>query len=292
MQRAWLVTNPGSGSTGTDSGAAVAAALAAHGVTVAAESVVGEGDLPDAARLAQAQCDTLVVMGGDGTINAATAPLDDWDGVCLILPGGTMNLLPKALHGAAAWEAIVEAAGSGRAREVTLPCAIVGEHRALVGVIAGPVAAWFHARERWRSGRLWAAWRGALFAWRRTFSGHVRVEGRAGRHRAVVVTPRQYDLEVAAFSARSWFDAVQLGWQWLAGDWRSAPGVDIAACAVTMVEGRGPVALLIDGELNRLPGPVRVVHGHTRLRFLATLPEEVPVEPRRPAAAQAPEVQR
>jgi hypothetical protein len=98
----------------------------------------------------------------------------------------------------------------------------------------------------------------------------------------VVVTPRTDDLEVAAFSARSWFDAVQLGWQWLAGDWRTAPGVDIAACAVTVVAGRGPVSVLLDGELVRLPGPVRIAHGKTGLCFLATLAEDVPVEARRP----------
>lgn len=285
MQRAWLIINPGSGSTGDDSAAAVCAALEAREVSVAGRTLLGKASLPTPSDLAVHGCDTLVVMGGDGTINAATAPFDDWNGTCLVLPGGTMNLLPKALHGAAEWEAIVAAAASGTVHEVTLPCALVGEQRALVGVIAGPVAAWFHARERWRRGRIWAAWRGALFAWRRTFSGHVRLEGRAGRHRAVVVTPRTDDLEVAAFSARSWFDAVQLGWQWLAGDWRSAPGVDIATCSVTVVEARGPVSLLLDGELTRLQGPVRIEHGHTRLRFLATLPPDVPVEARRPADA-------
>ena len=287
MQRAWLVINPGSGSTGTDSAAAVTAALAERDVRVAGETVIGEGALPAKADLVGARCDTLVVMGGDGTINAATAQLDDWDGTCLILPGGTMNLLPKALHGPATWEVIVAAAAAPDARTTTLPCAIVGDQRALVGVIAGPVAAWFHARERWRSGRIWAAWRGALFAWRRTFSGHVRIEGRPGRHRAVVVTPRTDDLEVAAFAAQSWFEAVQLGWQWLAGDWRTAPGVDIAACAVTVVQGRGPVSLLLDGELTRLPAPVRIAHGHTRLKFLTTLPEGTPVEPRREPLAGA-----
>ena len=287
MQRAWLVINPGSGSTAADSGAALAAALAGRGVTIAAETAVGKDALPGRGDLVEAACDTLVVMGGDGTINAATSGLDGWDGACLILPGGTMNLLPKALHGPADWEAIVEATARGGARRVRLPCALAGDRRALVGIIAGPVAAWFHARERWRSGRLWAAWRGALFAWRRTFSGHVRLKDRPGRHRAVVVTPHQRELEVAAFAARSWFEAVQLGWQWLAGDWRAAPGVDIATCAVTVVEGRGPVALLFDGELTRLPGPVTITHGHTELEFLSTLPEDVPVEPRRVVEAPA-----
>ncbi len=269
MKRLWLVLNTHSGSTS-------AAIVAAFETACAAYTIVGRSDfprdaLPDTAALDAAGADTLVVFGGDGTINAATCRVDDWSGVALILPGGTMNGLARALHGDRTWHDVLDRAPGAPTERV--PVAAAGDHRALVGVILGPAASWFHAREAVRSGA-WSKLRRALrFALRKTFARTIRVVGdgpHAGRHRAVIVTPGADTLEIASISTASWFAAARLGVQWLVGDWRAGGDVHVShAHQVTLTSSR-TITALFDGEATKLPSPATVDYAVTRLRFIAT----------------------
>ena len=47
--------------------------------------------------------DVLVVLGGDGTISSAAAKCAAAGRLLIPLPGGTMNMLPKALYGDRTW---------------------------------------------------------------------------------------------------------------------------------------------------------------------------------------------
>ncbi|WP_395442838.1 diacylglycerol/lipid kinase family protein [Caulobacter sp. UC70_42] len=47
--------------------------------------------------------DVLIVLGGDGTIRAAAQRSGQGVPLLMPLPGGTMNMLPKALYGARPW---------------------------------------------------------------------------------------------------------------------------------------------------------------------------------------------
>jgi diacylglycerol kinase family enzyme len=273
MKRLWLVLNTHSGSTS-------AAIVAEFEGVCGAYDIVGRTDfpaepLPDAAALDAAGADTLVVFGGDGTINAATCKVDDWSGVALILPGGTMNGLARALHGPAAWRDILDRAAD--APTETVPVAICGEHRAMVGVIMGPAASWFHAREYVRSGAWSKLLRALRFAARKTFARTIRVVGdgpHAGRHRAVIVTPDADGLEIASVSTASWFAAARLGVEWLVGDWRRGHDVHFSHAASVTVASSRKITALFDGEPTNLPSPATVAHAMTRLRFIATRPGE------------------
>ncbi len=269
MKRLWLVLNAASGSTS-------AAIVAEFETACAGYDIVGRTDfpndtLPDAAALDAAGADTLVVFGGDGTINAATCKVDDWGGAALILPGGTMNGLAKALHGPATWHEILKRAADAPAE--TVPVAMCGDHRGMVGVILGPAAAWFRAREAVRAGAWSHLGRALRFAARKTFARTVRIAGEgthAGRHRAVIVTPCANDLEIASISTASWFAAARLGIEWLVGDWRHDGDVHLShAATVTCVSSR-TVSALFDGEPVTLPSPVTIRQATTRLRFIAT----------------------
>jgi len=269
MKRLWLVHNAASGST--------SAAIVAEFETACAHlELVGRSEfpadpLPDAAALDAAGADTLVVFAGDGTINAATCKVDDWNGACLILPGGTMNGLSKALHGDIPWTDILARASS--APTETVPIATCGEHRAMVGVIAGPASSWFHAREYVRAGAWSKVVRALRYAARKTFARTIRVVGEgahAGRHRAVIVTPRDGELDISSISTASWLAAGKLGVSWLLGDWRADRDVTVThAQSVTLTSSR-PVSSLWDGESHKLPSPATITSGRTRLRFIAT----------------------
>lgn len=269
LARVWLVVNAGSGSTDAAVLETLTRQLEAMGVAVAGSTDFPEQPLPDAAGLDAATADTLLICGGDGTINAAWSAVDDWHGQCLVLPGGTMNGLAKALHGDATREAILDKLGA--AQLVNPPLASVDDRNALVGVILGPAASWVHAREGVRKGRFLRAIRAARLAWARSFGRSVRVAGIVGKHRAVIVTPAADALQIATFSVDGVGDVMRLGWQWLTGDWHTAPGVTCASAAEVTVTGRRTVRTLFDGEPAMLASPVRVRHGRTRLPFISTL---------------------
>lgn len=274
MKRIWLIVNPASGSTSEAVVGEFDRAVEAIGLEQAGRTTLPADDLPDGAMLAASGCDTLIVFGGDGTINAATTKVDDWPGQCLVLPGGTMNMLPKRLHGDAAWTDILAAAP--QAATVTLPIATTGDSRAMCGVIAGPASAWVHARERVREGAWSRVVAAGIYAARKMVARTIRVHGvpgHDGQRRAVILTPGDRGLEIASISTSSWFEAARIGWKWIMGAWRSDPGVDISTAPEVTLSGRRTVSALFDGEPVKLPSPVVIRSARTQLHFIRTLPE-------------------
>lgn len=276
MQTLWFITNPGSGSTSKAKCAAITALFAEHALTLAGTTDFPEQSIPDGAALDAAGVDTVVLFAGDGTINAALCKLADWGGAFLILPGGTMNLLARLLHDSPDPHAIVAAAVRAT-RRVALPYIEAGPHRAFVGLILGPAAHWFRAREAARAGRPARLAAAARFAWRRTFGRGVRVEGAARLKRgyqAVFVRPEPDGLSVAAVDARDWRSIVELGWTWLTGEWVAAQAVTRDRVPVLRVGGRRPVLALFDGEPETLAPGTRITGGTSRRAFIATRTED------------------
>lgn len=274
MRNLWFITNPGSGSSTVERCDALAALFADHDLALVGRTTFPQDQLPDPAVLDSAQVDTVVLFAGDGTINAAIRALADWRGAILILPGGTMNLLAKSLHGHADPAAIVQAT-HGVSTLVALPHISAGDHRAYVGLILGPAATWVHARELVRAGRLRGLARAVRHAWARTFGRGIRIAGAAGLRpgaQAILVTPEESSLKLSAIDARDWSTIAKLGWDWLTGDW-------VAAAAVTQVHakqvhllGKKPVLALFDGEPEQLAPGMPITSGKTPARFISTLP--------------------
>ena len=48
--------------------------------------------------------EVLIVLGGDGTIRTAAEACAEKGSYLIPLPGGTMNMLPRALYGNVSWE--------------------------------------------------------------------------------------------------------------------------------------------------------------------------------------------
>jgi diacylglycerol kinase family enzyme len=272
MKRVWFVTNHASGSASAEKCAALEAVFAERGLTLGGRTHFPAQPLPDAARLDREDIDTMILFAGDGTINATLCALARWDGAFLILPGGTMNLLARTLHGRADPAAIVHAAHQG-GRRVPLPFVEAGPHRAFAGLIVGPAAHWGRAREAARKGMVRRVIATARNAWRRTFGPGIRVAGVPGmdrRYQAVFAAPGADGLDVAAIDARDLRAIVALGWEWLTGDWIAAHAVTARHAARFSIRARKPVLALFDGEPQTLDADVEIGGGMTRPAFLAT----------------------
>lgn len=273
MERLWFITNPHSGSSDAKKTEAIETACADRGL-----SFVGRTDFPDQALptpqdLSRARADTVVLFAGDGTINAAVCSLADWDGAILILPGGTMNMLARTLHGDADPATILEAAHA-RERRVALSCVEAGEYRAFVGLIVGPAASWYRAREHVREGSLGKLWPAMRAAWRRTFGRGVRVTGAPNlprRVQGVFIRAVDDHLEVAAVDARDFRSIADLGWSWVSGDWVAARAVTEMRANELRIAERRPTLALFDGEPETLDPGTRISAGRTREQFLTTL---------------------
>jgi diacylglycerol kinase family enzyme len=276
MEKLWFITNPDSGTTSRAKCDALEAVFAEAGLTLAGRTDFPGQKLPKDAELDAAGADTVVLFAGDGTINAALCALADWKGAFLILPGGTMNLLAKALHSDLDPHKIVAAAHES-ARLVELPYIEAGKHRAFVGLILGPAAAWVRAREAARKGRFNRLVGAARAAWRKTFGAPgIRVAGAPGlsdRYQAVFVRPDMDGLDIAAVDARDWKSIAQLGWEWVNGDWVAARAVTETLAKQLRVRGRERVLALFDGEPVTLDARETITAGKSRKAFIATRTE-------------------
>jgi diacylglycerol kinase family enzyme len=275
MQTVWFVTNIRSGTATPAKADAIAALFGEHKLTLAGRTAFPDDPLPTPQSLDAAGVDTAVLFAGDGTINAAVAALAEWNGAILILPGGTMNMLAKQLHGSTDPAAILAAAVE-RGRLTSLPVIDVPGARALVGLILGPAATWVRARELVRAGRVRGLARALKHAWARTFGHGIRLDGVPGlRHgaQAVLVRAEPGRLDVAAIDARDFRALTRLGWEWITGDWVAASEVTQCHAEHFYTRGHKPSLALVDGEPVMLDPGSEIRVGMTRELFITTRQE-------------------
>ena len=272
----WLAINRASGSNDDTAVATLEAALDSAGAKPARIIDCNSADMPTRAALEGAGIATLAVFTGDGTINALVPQLEGWNGQVLILPGGTANLLARALHGEAPAEEIVAAFGAGKLHPVQRPCIRIGEHTALVEVLAGPGAAWSDVREGMRDGDLSAIASTAVEAVRQSASGPMvavvepelgRSEGYAG----VRLAPTAGGLTVDGYGADTLGDYLKQGLALLKRDFREGPHDELGEHPqVTCRSADGSeIALMIDGERMDGAGEQRFVLATLHVNLLA-----------------------
>lgn len=272
MNKLWMITNPASGSATPEKCDAIEAIFAERGMELVKRTNFPDDDMPTVDDLVAAKVDTVVLFAGDGTVNFAACRYDKWQGEALILPGGTMNVLAKRLHGEAEPHDIVHAAHErGVARP--LPFVESGPHRAFCALIVGPAAAWAGAREAVRYRRVKRLLRAAKVAWKRTWSRGVTLfdgRKRTGHHKALLIAPEDGWLRVTAFSPQTVREALRLGWGFIRGNWQNAGSVDDTRSAHVTVSGGNSIHALFDGEAVQLPSPASISSGTSRLQFITT----------------------
>ena len=253
--RLWLVHNEASGSNDEDALNELRSALTAAGVTLLGETCFPREQPPTPADLDDKQVDTVSVFAGDGTISSVVAGLTDWNGTVLPLPGGTMNMLARRLHGDATPAEIVARFDTGIVHRVR-PTVLHSRHAVgLTGALAGPGTAWADVREAMREPNLKdlvntagdaiaSSAGGAKVVCRDTDCG--RDEG----YTAISLTPREDGIEGTGYYSESLIDFARHGFALLQRDFRSGPHETLGRherIRLACPDGE-PMGLLIDGE--------------------------------------------
>ena len=277
MNAIWLVTNSGSGSYDPDRVEAVRSAFAERGYPVSRTVTVPDDELPDADGATNHDVDLIAIFTGDGTINALVGKLEGWSGKLLPLPGGTMNLLCRKLHGDADAETIIARAIDQGFRTRELPQAEGCGWRSLVGIIAGPTAAWGEVREDLRHADLKALAQSVPQAVDATFHGHqVSVRGCEGAFQAIFIDPQSDGLNATGVQVANLQDLAAHGFAWLNREFLGGPTRQLCKSPELEVCGNGTISLLIDGERVKGDTPCHFAWRSCPVAFVATDQGESP----------------
>ncbi len=213
----------------------------------------------EAAFVEASSCDTLIVIGGDGTIRSA-AQHATFDGPALIpLPGGTMNLLPKALYGDLSWQETLAVTLRNPKKRV-LSGGKIGEDRFFITALIGAPALWAKAREALREGAIDVALEKGAQAVDRMFASKVSYEFNAlhmGSAEAITVTcplisevlsDDRKVFEAAVIDISHAGDMLGLATAAAFGQWRDDQNVAVVATERVKITADTRIPIILDGE--------------------------------------------
>lgn len=275
LGRVVMLVNPLSGSVGPNAPAEAEALFAEYGVEADVVSLEGGRFDEQIAAAFEARPDVLFVLAGDGTAGTIASRAGRDGPLIAPLPGGTMNMLPKALYGTADWkQALRVALETGLGQPVAGGVVEDGKVRQAFycAAILGAPALWAPAREAIRTGKLGLAWAHARRALKRAFTGRLRfsLDGRPERRTEalVLISPmisRAMDentgLEAAAMNPSDAVEAFRLAAHAVLNDWRQDPAVTTKAMQQAAVRARSRIPAVVDGE------PILLSH-HATVRFM------------------------
>lgn len=254
-----MLINPMSGGVGNRAAEAAKAILEEYDIEANVETLEGDGFGETIDRAIAAKPDALLVLAGDGTARSVATLAGEKDILVATLPGGTMNMLPKALYGTGDWKkALRRTLEEGEPRKVA--GGAIGDEPFYCAAIIGAPALWAPAREAIRSGKLGKAWSQARLAFRRAFSGRIRfsLDGREAQkaEALVLITPliskafHETDpgLEAATMRTSDTGQALRLAANAVFSDWRNDDAVDTETTRKVKIWGRSRIPAVIDGE--------------------------------------------
>lgn len=272
FQRPVMLCNTQSGSHDPEMHAELREIFRAAGRPLVHSIHLPEDDVPSREMLQAHDADLLVIWTGDGTIRAAVQKINGWDGAILPLPGGTLNLLSKKLHGDRDPATILRDVVSDHATRLSIPILRAADDSiALITLLAGPATRWAEVRETMRQDGIISAAQNAPDAVdaMRNAPG-VRVAGHAGEHSAVILTPMHDAIDVQAILADGTMDMLRHGLAWLGGDFRDGPSRFITKATEITLESSRPISVQFDGELMERPASLAVRLDHSASDFLST----------------------
>jgi len=203
--------------------------------------------------------EVLVVLGGDGTIRTAAEACTGTDTFLLPLPGGTLNVLPRALYGDASWQ---DALKETLANPLTkaLSGGRVGNKLFLVAAVVGAPALWMEARESVRQGDIMDVAEKSAVAVKAMFDTKIRYslssEIRGEAEVVAVICPlvseeisdSEQSLEAAAINIESAAELFGLATAAAFGKWRDDRRVMLGKTKRLTIQSSRDIPLFLDGE--------------------------------------------
>ncbi|MEO1420029.1 MAG: diacylglycerol kinase family protein [Pseudomonadota bacterium] len=206
--------------------------------------------------LALSKDDTLVVWGGDGTVSASLSHVKGTGAAVLPLPGGTMNLVHRRIHGDdLSWQVALD-----RALSSTLPEPIVygrvGNCDFFVALMLGPLTNLAEAREALRDGAPIKAARTAVENKALTLDTVIDAQIDAETLNATAAaaflpeTLDGNDFDVGLIDPDTLTGLASTSFSALINDWRTAEGVTFRKATHVRFSRRGGTCFnaLVDGE--------------------------------------------
>lgn len=254
-RRIRLVYNHASGSNDEEAHAELRKAFAEAGLELVGETCFPRDDTPGPQDLDAERVDTLAVFSGDGTLSSVVRGLDGWGGAVLVLPGGTMNMMARRMHGDATAPEIIARLVRGTANRARPSVVRTRYATGLTGILAGPGTAWAEVREAMRDADVVELVSTAKEAIAES-AGPSKVVcldsdcGREEGYTAITITPQNDGLEGAGYYAQGILDYARHGLALLQRDFRSGPHESLGRrprMRIAALNGQ-PMGLLIDGE--------------------------------------------
>lgn len=252
---------------------ALQAELSARGAQVSVRTLSPRRMIAAIAQAASSAHDTIVIGGGDGSVNAAVNVLAGTGKTLGVLPCGTMNLFARDLGMPADLRAAVGALARAEPRKVDLASLNGRLFHSISGL--GFFSQMARAREEARDlpGKLLRLGAAALRAFMRSgrFSLRVEIDGKARdvESYAVLVTCNRFEgnewrraaldagcLEVHIAEDEGAMARMKAAADLMSGEWRDNPGILSVAAHRVVISGRRKVFVTTDGELRRQKTPL------------------------------------
>jgi diacylglycerol kinase family enzyme len=213
--------------------------------------------------------EVLIVLGGDGTIRTAAEACAEKGSYLIPLPGGTMNMLPRALYGNVSWEEALKKTLTAPSTKV-LSGGRVANKRFFIAAIVGAPALWTQPRESMREGNIADAIKKGSVAFRRMFEAKVQYyisEETKGEAEAVALicpliseemSDSEQALEAAVIDVESAAEVIGLVSTAAFGKWRDHRNILLTRTKTMRVQSRNDIPAILDGEKINLGGSAEI----------------------------------
>jgi len=211
------------------------------------------------AEAAVQKLEVLIVLGGDGTIRTAAEACSRRGTHLLPLPGGTMNMLPRALYGDVSWENALKNTLADPVTKV-LSGGRVEDNQFFVAAIVGAPALWVEALESIREGDIVDTIKTGTFAFQEMFDTKVQYfissETNGEAEVVAVICPliseqmaeSEQALEAAVINVENAVELIGLATAAAVGKWRDTQRITVSKTTRVAVQSSKDIPIFLDGE--------------------------------------------
>jgi diacylglycerol kinase family enzyme len=211
------------------------------------------------AEAAAQNLDVLVVLGGDGTIRTAAEGCTEEGPYLIPLPGGTLNMLSRALYGDVSWEGALKNTVAAPSTRV-LSGGRVADKRFFIAAVVGAPSLWAEARESIREGEIVDAIEKGGVAFQHMFetkvqyliSGKMKGEAEAVALICPLISEGMSDseqaLEAAVIDVESAAEVIGLATAAAFGIWRDDRNIRLTKTKRVAVQSSKDIPAMLDGE--------------------------------------------